>query len=82
MTLWWIADAVLILVVLPVVVAILIQVVIPIVQIKRYADHIIESGALFGPHLDEITGELLKTRDLVKQAGPEIVRYSRAVDNL
>ena len=82
MTWWWLADAVLILVVLPVVVAILVQVVIPIVQIKRYADHIIESGAQFGPHLDEITGELLKTRDLVKVAGPEIVRFSRAVDNL
>jgi len=82
MTLWWIADIVLIVVVLPVVVAILVQVLIPIFQIKRYADHIIESGAQFGPHLDEITVELLKTRDLVKAAGPEIVRYSRAVDNL
>ena len=82
MTLWWIADAVLLLVVVPVVVAILIQVLIPIFQIRKYADHIIESGSLFGPHLDEITGELLKTRDLVKVAGPEIVRFSRAVDNL
>jgi len=82
MTWWWLADAVLILVVLPVVVAILVQVVIPIVQIKRYADHIIDSGAQFGPHLDEITAELLKTRDLVKVAGPQIVRFSRAVDNL
>jgi hypothetical protein len=82
MTLWWIADIVLIVVVLPVVVAILVQVLIPLFQIKRYADFIIESGALFGPHLDEITGELLKTRELIKQAGPEIVRYSRAVDNL
>ena len=82
MTLWWIADAVLLLVVVPVVVGILIQVLIPIFQIRRYADHIIDSGAQFGPHLDEITGELLKTRDLVKVAGPEIVRFSRAVDNL
>ena len=82
MTYWWIANFVLIVVVLPVVVAILVQVLIPIVQIKKYADHIIESGAQFGPHLDEITGELVKTRDLVKQAAPEIVRYSRAVDNL
>lgn len=82
MTYWWIANFVLIVVVLPVVVAILVQVLIPIIQIKKYADHIIESGAQFGPHLDEITGELVKTRDLVKQAAPEIVRYSRAVDNL
>lgn len=79
---WWLADAVLILVVLPVVVAILVQVVIPILQIRRYADDIIEAGGLFGPHLDDITAEVLKTRDLVKVAGPEIVRFSRAVDNL
>lgn len=82
MTLWWIADFVLIVVVLPVVVAILIQVLIPIVQIKRYADDIIEAGAQFGPHLDEITGELVKTRDLVKVAGPMLGRYARAIDNL
>lgn len=82
MTLWWIADFVLIVVVLPVVVAILIQVLIPIVQIKRYADEIIEAGAQFGPHLDEITGELVKTRDLVKVAGPMLGRYARAIDNL
>lgn len=82
MTLWWIADFVLIVVVLPVVVAILIQVLIPIMQIKKYADDIIESGAQFGPHLDEIVGELSKTRDLVKVAGPMIGRYSRAIDNL
>lgn len=82
MTLWWIADFVLIVVVLPVVVAILIQVLIPIVQIKRYADDIIAAGAQFGPHLDEITGELVKTRDLVKVAGPMLGRYARAIDNL
>ena len=79
---WWIADIVLIVVVLPVVVAILFQVLIPINQIRSYADDIIEAGAQFGPHLDEIASELVKTRDLVKVGGPEIVRYARAIDNL
>jgi hypothetical protein len=80
---WWIADAVLVLVVVPVVVAILVQVLIPIFQIKRYADDIIDAAGHFPSHLDDITAELLKTRDLVKHAGgPEIVRFSRAVDNL
>ena len=82
MTWWWIADFVLIVVVLPVVVAILIQVLIPIFQIKQYADDIITAGATFGPHLDEIAEELVKTRDLVVVAGPEIGRYARAIDNL
>lgn len=82
MTLWWIGNIILIAVVIPVVVAILIQVLTPIFQIRRYAEDILEHGAQFGPHLDDIAAELVKTRDLVKQAGPEIVRYARAVDNL
>ncbi len=82
MTLWWIGNIILLFVVVPVVVAILIQVLIPAFQIKKYLDDIIESGAQFPPHLDEIAGELVKTRDLVKQAGPELVRYARAIDNL
>ena len=82
MTWWWIADFVLIVVVLPVVVAILIQVLIPIFQIKQYADDIITAAATFPPNLDEIATELVKTRDLVTVAGPEIGRYARAIDNL
>ncbi len=82
MSLWWVANIVLILVVIPVVIAILIQVLIPLVQIKKYADHIIEAGATFPPNIDEIAGELVRTRELVTVAGPEIARYSRAVDNL
>lgn len=82
MTLWWIANVVLIAVVIPVVVAILVQVLTPIFQIRQYAEDIMAHGAQFPPHLDDIAEELVKTRDLVRQAAPEIVRYSRAVDNL
>ncbi len=82
MTLWWIGNIILIAVVIPVVVAILIQVLVPIFQIRQYAEDILEYGAQFGPHLDAIAEELVKTRDLVKQAGPEVGRYARAVDNL
>ena len=82
MTWWWLADFVLIVVVLPVVVAILIQVLIPIFQIKQYADDIITAAATFPGSLDDIAEELVKTRDLVTVAGPEIGRYARAIDNL
>lgn len=82
MSFWWIANILLVAVIIPVVIAILIQVLTPIFQIRQYVDDIIESGAQFGPHLDEIAGELVKTRDLVKTAGPELVRYSKAIDNL
>ncbi len=82
MTLWWIGNIILVAVVIPVVVAILIQVLIPIFQIRRYAEDILEQASTFGPYLDEIAGELVRTRDLVKQAAPEIVRYGRAIDTL
>lgn len=82
MTLWWIANIILIAVVIPVVVAILVQVLTPIFQIRQYAEDITEHGAQFPTHLDAIAEELVKTRDLVKQAGPELARYARAIDNL
>lgn len=82
MTLWWIGNIILIAVVIPVVVAILVQVLTPIFQIRQYAEEIMEYGAQFPVHLDEIAGELVKTRDLVKVAGPELGRYARAIDNL
>lgn len=62
MTLWWIGNIILIAVVIPVVVAILIQVLVPIFQIRQYAEDILEYGAQFGPHLDAIAEELVKTR--------------------
>lgn len=82
MTLWWIGNIILIAVVIPVVVAILIQVLTPIFQIRQYAEDILEHAGQFPGHLDDIAQELVKTRDLVHTAAPEIVRYSRAVDNL
>lgn len=82
MTLWWIGNFIFVAVVIPVVVAILIQVLTPIFQIRKYVEEITEFGATFNPHLDELTGELLKTRDLVKAAAPEMLRYARAINNL
>ncbi|HWI08726.1 MAG TPA: hypothetical protein VNT54_14580 [Solirubrobacteraceae bacterium] len=82
MTLWWIGNIILIAVVIPVVIAILVQVLTPIFQIRQYAEEITEYGAQFPGHLDDIAGELVKTRELVKAAGPELGRYARAIDNL
>jgi hypothetical protein len=82
MTLMWIADAILLLVVIPVVLVILQQVLDPILQIHKYADDIAEQGAKFGQHLDVIVDELVQTRDLVKTAGPEIGRYLNALDQV
>jgi hypothetical protein len=82
MTLWWIGNIILIAVVIPVVVLILVQVLVPLFQIRWYADDITEYAGQFGPHLDEAVQELLKTRQLVKEASGPLGRYARAIDNL
>jgi hypothetical protein len=79
--LWWIANAVFLLVIVPVVVLILIQVLTPIRAIRRYADDIAEHGGLFGQHLDA-TAELATTRALVKQLNGGVVAYIQALDRI
>lgn len=82
MTLWWIGNLVLIGVVIPVVVAILLQVLTPIFQIRQYVEDITEHVGLFPVHLDSVPPELVRTRDLVKTAAGPLGRYVRAIDNL
>ncbi len=82
MTLWWIGWIVLTFVVVPVVVGILLQVLTPIMQIRAYAEDIHDKVLKFAPHIDETAEELVKTRDLVKTAGPLIGRYAQAIERL
>ena len=79
--LWWIANLVFLLIIVPVVVQILIQVLTPIREIRAYADDIAEHGGLFGPHLDA-TAELAKTQQLVKQLNGGVVAYIKALDRI
>ncbi len=79
--LWWIANLVFLLVIVPVVVSILINLLNPIREIRYYADDIAEHGGLFGPHLDA-TSELVKTRELVKQVNAGVVGYIAAIDKI
>ena len=79
--LWWIANLVFLLVIVPVVVAILMNLLRPIQEIRSYADDIAEHGGLFGPHL-EATAELVKTRDLVKQVNQGVIAYIAAIDKI
>jgi hypothetical protein len=79
--LWWIANLVFLLVIVPTVVAILMNLLRPIQEIRAYADDIAEHGGLFGPHLDA-TSELVKTRALVKQVNEGVVGYIAAIDKI
>lgn len=79
--LWWIANIVFLVVIVPVVVQILIQVLTPIREIRAYADDIADHGGLFGPHL-EATAELARTRQLVKDLNGGLVAYIKALDRI
>lgn len=81
MTLWWIGNILLILVIIPVVVVILNRVLEPANHIRMYADDIREHGAQFGPHLEALQ-DLSKTRDLVRRARADLERYARALDDI
>lgn len=81
MTLMWIADLLLLFVVIPAVLFVLITLMDPIRQIKHYADDIAVHGALFGPHLESLR-ELDTTRKLVKEVAVELDRYCRALDRI
>lgn len=78
---WWIADIVFLVVIVPVVISILVNLLNPIREIRHYADDITEHGGLFGPHL-EAAAELAQTRDLVKQVNKGVVGYIAAIDKI
>jgi hypothetical protein len=78
MTLWWIANVIFLLVVIPVVLFLLNRVLRPAVEIRKYADDVLEHGVNAIAALDA-TEELLRTRDLVKQVGAGVGRYGQAL---
>lgn len=80
--LWWIANLVFLLVIVPVVVSILIVVLNPIREIRHYADDICEHGGLFGPHLGAATRHLPETAQLVKDVNGGVVAYIKALDRI
>ena len=81
MVLWWIGNIIFLAVVIPVVLSLLNRIMRPAVEIKRYADDILEHGVLLIASLDAVE-ELLKTRDLVKRVGAGVQRYGQALDQV
>ncbi len=81
MTLWWIGNAVFLLVVIPAVILVMEQVLRPATQIKAYADDVAEHGVLFGPHLEALQG-LGETRELARKVDAGLERYIAALDDI
>ncbi|MDQ3681281.1 MAG: hypothetical protein M3378_12225 [Actinomycetota bacterium] len=81
MILWWIANAVLILVVAPVVVWLANKLLRPTFEIRAYADDILEHGVALTGTLDAVP-KLLTTRDLVAEARQGVTRYGSALQRM
>lgn len=81
MALWWIGNAIFILVVIPVVLVLLQRLVRPVIDIRKTVTTIHDQAGGISGALDAVPA-LLGTRDRVKHVGALLTRYVTAVDRL
>jgi hypothetical protein len=80
-TLWWIGNLILAVVVIPVVLVLLRNLMKPVNQIGREADNILAGGVTIAAQLDLLSG-LVPTRDSIKQIGAGVAAYGAALDRI
>lgn len=78
---WWIGIVALFLVVIPLVVYLAQRLLQHVLEIKRYADDVLEHGVATTANLAPVPA-LLETRQSVKNVGAGLVRYAQAVDRM
>ncbi len=81
MTLWWIGNLILAVVVIPVVLVLLRNLMKPVNQIGREADAILAGSTTIAAQLD-LLGGLVPTRDSIKQIGAGVAAYGAALDKI
>ncbi len=81
MVLWWIGNAVLILVVIPLLLFYLNRVLRPALEIKKYADDVLVHGVGLTGTVDSIPA-LLETQELTRVARGLVGRYGAALERL
>jgi hypothetical protein len=81
MVLWWIANAVGLLVVIPLVIVLANRVIRSALEVRRYADDILVHGVALSGNLDPVPA-LLQTRALVSQVTQNASAYAAALDRL
>lgn len=82
MTLWWIGNAVLILVVFPVVLILLNRVLEPVERIRIVVDDILKNGVELTGLLDNVPELLAETDDTVEEVAVGAIRYAGRVERL
>jgi hypothetical protein len=82
MVLWWIGNAVLLFVVLPVVIALLNRVLAAVERIRAASDDILAHGVELTTELNDVPALLAKTDAAVEQISVGAVRYAGSVAQL
>jgi len=82
MTLWWIGNAVLLVVVVPVLVALLNRVLAALERIRGATDDILAGGVALTGELDDVPEMLAVTDNTVKDVAIGAVRYAGSVGKL
>lgn len=82
MTLWWIGNAVMFFVVLPVVIVLVNRLLIPIIRIRHAADAILASGVKLMNELEPVPSLLAVTDETVAAVSVGAVRYAGSAQQL
>jgi hypothetical protein len=81
-TLMWVANAILFFVVLPVVIALLNRLLIPVIRIRRAAESILDGGVHLMGQVDPVPGLLGKAGTAVHGVTTGALRYAGSVNKL
>ena len=81
MTLWWIGNLLLAVVIIPVVLVLLHNLMQPVNQIGREADAILAGGVTAAAQLDLLAG-LIPTQESVKKIRAGVAAYGAALDKI
>ncbi|MDQ2877262.1 MAG: hypothetical protein M3Y33_21600 [Actinomycetota bacterium] len=82
MVLWWIANAILLVVILPVVIALLNRVLAALERIRGATDQILAGGVTLIGELDGVPDLLATTDKTIKEVSVGAVRYAGSVAKL
>jgi hypothetical protein len=82
MIFWWIGDAILLVVVLPIVAVLMMRIVTPVDRIRATVDDILHNGVILTGELDNVPSLLAETDSAVKEISIGATRYVKRVGHL
>ena len=82
MTLWWIGNAILLVVVVPILVALLNRILGALERIRGATDDILDGGVALTGELDNVPEMLAQTDGTIKDVATGAVRYAGSVGKL